>query len=314
MAGPRLDSAGLEPSVALALARWRSAAQAQGLAAASIEAYGRDVASAVAVLHISDPSDFDALERSDVRQWLAALATRGLTARSIRRALSALKHFQSWRESADGAPPARWRAGVRGPKPPPARPRPISEPDARALLEEAAAAEGPAWAAFRDVALLTLLWGAGLRISEALALCGRDAPIGDMLRVQGKGGRSRLVPILPEVRSAMAAYLAALSPPMTPEAPLFRGEKSPGLSRQVAARRVAAARARLGLPSDATPHALRHAFATHLLAAGGDLRAIQELLGHRSLSSTQIYTDVDAARLVAAFEAAHPRGGGRGSR
>lgn len=222
----------------------------------------------------------------------------------MKRALTALRRYRKWRLGGRADPAL---GVVRGPRVQPSRPRPVSEAEARALIADAAEADAPEWVARRDVALLTLLWGAGLRISEALAIPRRAAPLGETLEVLGKGDKPRMAPMLPAARQAAAEYLALLPFELSPEEPLFRGEKGGVLSRQVVARRMAAARERLGLPESATPHALRHAFATHLLAAGGDLRTIQELLGHSRLGATQIYADVDAARLSAVYEAAHPR-------
>ena len=163
------------------------------------------------------------------------------------------------------------------------------------------------WIAARDAAVITLLYGCGLRISEALGLTGADAPLPEVLRILGKGGKERLVPVLPVARTAVDIYMRLCPFETGPAAPLFRGARGGALSPRMIARAVERARMSLGLPATATPHALRHSFATHLLGAGGDLRAIQELLGHASLATTQIYTAVDAARLMEIYESAHPR-------
>lgn len=239
---------------------------------------------------------------------MAAARGAGVGSASLRRALTALRRYRRWRAERAGeagaADPAL--AAIRPPRSPRRRPRPVGERDARALIEEVSE---PGWTGLRDAALLTLLWGAGLRVGEALAIEARALPLGETIVIRGKGGKERLVPLLPAAREAVAAYLDALPATLAPGDPIFRGAQGGPLTRQVAARRMAAARERLGLPESATPHALRHAFATHLLAAGGDLRTIQELLGHARLSTTQIYTEVDAERLAAIHQAAHPRGG-----
>ncbi len=164
------------------------------------------------------------------------------------------------------------------------------------------------WIAERDVAALTLLWGAGLRIAEALALCQRDAPLPDVLRVTGKGGKQREVPVLPAARAAVERYRALCPFGVLPDDPLFLGARGGPLNATVLQKAMRTARQALGLPATATPHALRHSFATHLLEAGGDLRAIQQLLGHASLSTTQVYTAVGQSRLLEVYERAHPRG------
>jgi integrase/recombinase XerC len=190
----------------------------------------------------------------------------------------------------------------------PTLPRPVSEASARDLLSEAATDEDrPAWARARDAAVLTLLYGCGLRISEALSLRRRDAPLGEGLRITGKGGKTRIAPVLPAVREAVDLYLAECPFALPMDEPLFRATRGGPLGPRAVQAQMAILRGRLGLPSSATPHALRHAFATHLLGAGADLRAIQELLGHASLSTTQKYTAVDAEGLLAAYRRAHPQ-------
>jgi integrase/recombinase XerC len=189
----------------------------------------------------------------------------------------------------------------------PGAPRPVSEADARALLAVAGDAGGAPWKALRDQALLMLLWGCGLRISEALSLTGADAPLAQSLRITGKGGKTRLVPVLPAISDAVDAYLKAA--PFSPQAneALFRADRGGPLRPRQAQALLQSLRGVLGLPATATPHALRHAFATHLLGSGADLRSIQELLGHASLSTTQRYTAVDSARLLESYRRAHPR-------
>ncbi len=201
---------------------------------------------------------------------------------------------------------------MRTPKVPRALPRPLDVGDALAAVDAAGQLSDEPWLAKRDQALLLLLYGCGLRIGEALALNRRDAPAGDVLVVTGKGRKQRLVPVLPVVREAIAAYLAACPHALPADAPLFLGARGGRLDPAVAQRQVRRLRSALGLPETATPHALRHSFATHLLADGGDLRTIQELLGHASLSTTQRYTAVDVSRLAAVHRRAHPRAQSRG--
>jgi integrase/recombinase XerC len=197
---------------------------------------------------------------------------------------------------------------VRGPKIRPGAPRPVTEDQAHGLLAEPGLdPDREDWEAVRDEAVLTLLYGCGLRISEALSLKRADAPLGDTLRILGKGSKTRIVPVLAAVRAAVDAYLAELPFVLAPQDALFRAKRGGPLSPRHIQATVQALRGRLGLPDSATPHALRHSFATHLLGAGADLRAIQELLGHASLSTTQRYTEVDAARLLTAYAQAHPR-------
>lgn len=248
----------------------------------------------------------ESLRTSDFRAWLAARLRDDLSATSNARALSAVRGFFRWLERNNHASNAAI-GSVRTPKTPKAVPKPLQETDAQEALRIAGdwAAEG--WAAKRDIALLTLLYGCGLRISEALSLNIGDWPDEDSLRVTGKGNKQRILPILPIVRKAMEDYLAANPFPPAPDAPLFRGVRGGRLDRGTAAKLMRQIRSVLGLPDSATPHALRHSFATHLLANGGDLRAIQELLGHASLSTTQRYTDVDTERLMVAYNKAHPR-------
>ncbi|NDC59500.1 MAG: tyrosine recombinase XerC [Alphaproteobacteria bacterium] len=285
-------------------------------AAKSIEAYQRDLSAFLGFLngHFGEAirvSHLESLLPSDLRAYLAH-RRRGddkLGDRSIARALSAIRSFYRWLDTRGGIANARL-ALVRGPRLKPLLPRPVSETAAVALIEEAGEDAAEPWISARDAAVLTLLYAAGLRISEALALKGRDHPLAETLRVTGKGGKTRIAPILPAAREAVAAYAAACPFALTPDDPLFRGARGGALSARIVQHKMQALRARLGLPPSATPHALRHAFATHLLAHGADLRAIQELLGHESLSTTQKYADVETDRLIAAYDAAHPRSGG----
>ncbi len=196
---------------------------------------------------------------------------------------------------------------VRSPKIPHSVPRPLTAAAAKSVSAGADIAEGEPWVAARDTAVMTLLYGCGLRISEALGLDRQNAPQGDVMTVTGKGNKQRLVPILPIVRRAIDEYLRLCPFALAPEDPLFVGVKGRRLSPRIIQGRMQTLRSALGLPDSATPHALRHSFATHLLAGGGDLRTIQELLGHASLSTTQRYTEVDTSRLLDIYEKAHPR-------
>jgi len=235
------------------------------------------------------------------RQGLDALSDR-----SISRALAAIRSFYRYLERRHGVANARL-ALVRGPKLKATLPRPVSEAAARNLISEAGDAAAQEWIGARDAALMTLLYAAGLRISEALALTGADRPLPEALRVVGKGGKERIVPLLAAAREAVERYAELCPFALTEDAPLFRASRGGAMTPRMAQAVMAALRGRLGLPSSATPHALRHAFATHLLANGGDLRAIQDLLGHESLSTTQRYTSVEAQKILQLYRRAHPR-------
>jgi integrase/recombinase XerC len=309
-AGPRLTDPPVAPDVSGATDAWRAwLADERRLAANTLAAYERDLASFLRFLagHLGGPPDLAALAAltpADVRAWLAASAARGLTRRSTARALAGVRSFLKFldRRGLAHVPAATM---VRTPKVPRTLPRPLSERDAGAALAAVGELTDEPWIARRDRALLALLWGCGLRIGEALALP-RRIP-GETLVITGKGGRQRVVPVLPAVRAAVADYLAVCPWGGDATRPLFVGARGRPLDPGVAQRQVRRLRALLGLPETTTPHALRHSFATHLLAAGGDLRSIQELLGHASLSTTQRYTEVDAGRLAAVHRAAHPR-------
>ncbi|MGU3391767.1 tyrosine recombinase XerC [Sphingomonas sp. M1A8_2b] len=239
---------------------------------------------------------------ADLRAYLAYRRDSGLGNASAARELSAVRGFLAWAN--DGAEQPR----VRGPRVKKGLPRPISPVEAVALAEDVAEDAAEPWIGARDWAVLMLLYGAGLRIGEALTLPGAILPLGETLVVTGKRAKTRMVPLLPKVRAAIEAYVAQTPWSIAPGEPLFRGAKGGPLSPVMIRRSVQAARARLGLGERTTPHALRHSFATHLLGRGADLRALQELLGHASLSSTQIYTQVDAAHLMDVYRNAHPHG------
>lgn len=298
-----------------ALSAWlEHLAHERRLAANTLEAYGRVGRLYLAFLqrHRGEPQrlvDLGTVSAADVRAHLAERRSgdHPLAARSISQTLSAIRAFHAFLDRRC-ATPAPQLALIRGPRIKAALPRPISEDQARGLMQEPAAdPDSPPWEAARDRAVLTLLYGCGLRISEGLSLTRADAPVPESLRITGKGGKTRLAPVLPVVRSAVDAYLALQPFPLAPEDALFRARRGGPLTPRHVQAMVQRLRGRLGLPASTTPHALRHSFATHLLGAGADLRAIQELLGHASLSTTQKYTAVDARHLLESYSAAHPR-------
>ena len=245
------------------------------------------------------------LHAVDLRAFLAERRGGGLGPSSAAREMSAVRAFLRFAAEHEQMPPQLPR--TRAPKRPRTLPRPASPDDAVALAEEAGAAGSEPWIGARDLAILLLLYGAGLRVAEALSLTGSVLPIGQALRVTGKRSKTRIVPIIGAVREAIAAYAVICPWPIRGDLPLFVGARGGPLNPDLVRRAVRGARTRLGLPDSLTPHALRHSFATHLLARGADLRSLQELLGHASLSSTQIYTKVDAARLLDVYRHAHPR-------
>lgn len=283
------------------------------LASLTVEAYERDTRQFLAFLtgHLGHPAglaDIAALKPLDLRAFLAARRAGGAGARSTGRNLAGLRSFLRFLEKKGLANAAGARA-VRAPRQPKSLPRPISAGDALRVVDADEQLNAEPWLAARNAAVLSLLYGCGLRISEALALDGEDLrdPSQTSLRVTGKGGKTRLVPLLPAVLEAVAAYRRLCPWDLAPGTPLFRGARGGPLNPAVLQRDMARLRGALDLPDSATPHALRHSFATHLLGRGGDLRAIQELLGHASLSTTQVYTGVDAARLLDIYDTYHPR-------
>jgi integrase/recombinase XerC len=289
-------------------------AAVRGASPRTLAAYRRDVSGYLGflALHWSGPAGRAALGRvttADMRAWMARERGRGLSARSLARALSAVRGFHAWLAEAAGVE-APAVSATRGPRVKPRLPRPVAPDAATALIATVELQSLEPWMAARDAAVVTLLYGCGLRVSEALGLRQSDAPLGEALRIRGKGGRERVVPVLPAAARAVEAYRALLPIAPAPAAPLFLGARGGALNQRHVQKVMAAARMQLGLPATATPHALRHSFATHLLEAGGDLRSIQELLGHASLASTQIYTGVDQARLMDAYLAAHPKARG----
>ncbi|PZQ59926.1 MAG: recombinase XerC [Sphingomonas taxi] len=249
-----------------------------------------------------DRAALTAVSAADLRAYLAQRRGEGLGNASAARELSAVRAFLDWAGGAGTAP------RLKGPRVKKGLPRPIAPEEAVALAADVAEESDEPWVAARDWAVLLLLYGAGLRIGEALALTAAVLPPGETLRVTGKRDRTRIVPLLPPVRAAIEDYARRVPWPLARDAPLFRGVRGGALDGGIVRTKVRAARARLGLSERTTPHALRHSFATHLLGRGADLRALQELLGHASLSSTQVYTGVDAAHLLDVYRAAHPRG------
>jgi len=253
-------------------------------------------------------ADLGGVTAAELRAWLASLrgGERPLSPRSMSQALSAVRTFHRYLDLRLETPNAAIGL-VRGPKVRPGAPRPVTEDQAIGLIAEPGLdPDREDWEASRDAAVLTLLYGCGLRISEALSLTRADAPLGEQMRITGKGSKVRIVPVLPAVRAAVDDYLAQAPFGLAPQDALFRAKRGGPLSPRHVQATVQGLRGRLGLPDSATPHALRHSFATHLLGAGADLRSIQELLGHASLSTTQRYTQVDAAALLSAYAKAHP--------
>ncbi len=283
------------------------------LARNTLEAYRRDLDQFFAFLtgHLGHPpglAHLSELKTADIRAFMAQRRNGGAGARTLGRQIAALRSFIRFCDKRGHAATTAFTT-IRSPKQPKSLPKALSIAEARELIDTAEAMTEEPWIAARDAAVLTLLYGCGLRISEALGVKRSEAPIGsvDMLRVTGKGGRERLVPVLPAVRSAVENYVATCPIALAPDKPLFRGARGGPLSPRLIQKATERLRGALGLEPSATPHALRHSFATHLLGRGGDLRTIQELLGHASLSTTQIYTKVDSERLLEVYRRAHPR-------
>lgn len=284
----------------------------RGLSPATLDAYCTDVTAYLGFLqdHLGGPVSGPALSGlslGDLRAWLASIqAQDGLSPRSAARAVSAVRNFHHWLEDRHGlACPAIGQ--LRAPKARRSLPRPVATEDAERLIAAVSADDPRDWVQARDAAALTLIWGTGLRIGEALSLQQRDAPLGEWLTVTGKGGKMRSVPVLPVVREAVEHYRRLCPHAPGPGEALFLGIRGGPLNPATLRKAMAAVRRALGLPETASPHALRHAFATGLLEAGGDLRAIQDLLGHARLATTQVYTGVDTARLHEVYRRAHPR-------
>ncbi|MGN6685214.1 MAG: tyrosine recombinase XerC [Devosia sp.] len=293
------------------IAGWlRDLGAVRRLAARTLEAYQRDLGQFVTFLasHTGGAVSLATLRdmrAADLRAFMAVRRQDGVEARSLARALSAIKSFFRYLER-EGVLSTEALNTLRTPRTRKSLPKALTVREAKAAIATTDEMEDRPWVAARDMAVLSLCYGAGLRISEALGLSRADVE-GPTLRVTGKGGKTRLVPIIEPVRQAIEAYLKLCPFTLTPSQPMFRGVKGGVLSPRLLQARMVQLRSALGLPPGATPHALRHSFATHLLGRGGDLRAIQELLGHASLSTTQIYTAVDTERLLDAYRAAHPR-------
>jgi integrase/recombinase XerC len=297
------------------LARWLAAlAHERRASPKTVEAYGRDLRQFLACLagrsFGEDSAGLAGLSAADIRAFLSERREAGVGNRSLARQIAALRGFARFLERETGI---RCEAlfTLRAPKVARSLPRPVAAEPARAMCDPETIEDGvrEPWIAWRDAAVLTLLYGCGLRISEALSLRGRDLSSLDAgrLTVTGKGGRARSLPVIAQVREAVRLYLSHCPFAAKADEPIFRGARGGPLSPRIIQATVARLRGALGLPDSATPHALRHAFATHLLTRGGDLRAIQELLGHASLSTTQVYTAVDTRRLLEAYRNAHPR-------
>ncbi len=307
-----LDTLAISPAARDALQTWLEQQRAlKGAADNTVTAYRGDVTEFLAFMsvHHGGTEGLGALSKitvSDMRAWMARTRSADVGSRSLARKLSAVKAFYRWLAEREGFEPTAVLS-TRSPKFTKKLPRPLAIDAARELIDCVETQARDPWVAARDVAVLTLLWGCGLRISEALGLIGADAPLPDVLRIVGKGGKERVVPVLPAARDAVETYLRACPHAAEPKSALFRGVRGGALSAGAIQKVMANARMQLGLPASATPHAMRHSFATHLLDAGGDLRAIQELLGHASLSTTQAYTAVDTLRLMEVYNRAHPR-------
>ena len=306
----------MAPDLAAALVRWRRhLASERRLSPKTLEAYERDVRQFASFLAERDgePPTLPAISRlkpADLRAFMAGRRSDGVGSRSLMRNLAGVRSAMRFLER-EGLAKASALSAIRGPKIGRTLPKPLPAEAARKLTDPdiRAAEDRDTWVLVRDAAVLALLYGCGLRISEALGILARDAPGpgSDSLTVTGKGGKTRSVPVLPQVAAAVQDYVRMCPWPLVADEPLFRGAKGGPLSPRIIQAAMERLRGALGLPDTATPHALRHSFATHLLARGGELRAIQELLGHASLSTTQIYTEVDTSRLLAAYNAAHPR-------
>lgn len=314
-AADRLGRLALAPDLAQALEAWRAWLAGARRAAANTErAYTRDVADFLGFLaeHLGGAPDLKTLERlhvRDYRAWQARRAAGGMSAASRARGLAAVRGLMRFLVKR-GLIAETAATAVRAPRQERRQPRPLDPAAAKAVTEAAAlpaSARSPDWTADRDHALFLLLYAAGLRIGEALSLPRSAAPLDETLSVTGKGGKQRIVPVLPAARLAVDAYLAACPYSTDPGDALFLGARGGRLADGVARRRMRDIRRSLGLPESASPHALRHSFATHLLQAGGDLRTIQELLGHAGLATTQRYLGVDKERLLKAYKSAHPR-------
>lgn len=302
-----------QADLAAAIDKWqRWLAQEKGFSPATSKAYDVDLAQFLAFMaeyrgRAPGLNDLGNLTLQEFRAWLSARAGGGAVAATRARGLSGVRSLFRWLDR-NGIVHNPVIGSLTAPKIKRGLPRPLTAVDAGALLDEAASMPSTPWVGLRDQALFTLLYGCGLRISEAIGLNQGDLPPGAAhVRVLGKGAKQRQVPVLPAVSAAVAAYVEACPWKPSPGAALFVGVRGERLNASIVRKAMQKLRADMGLPDSATPHALRHSFATHLLGGGADLRAIQDLLGHASLTSTQRYTDVDTEKLLAVYEDAHPR-------
>ncbi|MDU8928667.1 tyrosine recombinase XerC [Alisedimentitalea sp. MJ-SS2] len=304
----------ISPAARDALEGWLAHAKAlKGASPNTLDAYGRDVGGFLAFIteHKGEAQGIKplmAVSISDMRAWMVFTRGTGVGPRSLARKLSSVKSFFRWLSEREGAEISAVLA-ARSPKFQRKLPRPLAVDAARAMIDTVELQHAEPWIAARDMAVITLLYGCGLRISEALSLNGCDAPLPPVLRIVGKGGKERVVPVIDAARQAVERYLSECPYPQEDDGPMFRGTRGGRLNPRAIQKVMEQVRAQLGLPASATPHAMRHSFATHLLSAGGDLRSIQELLGHASLSTTQAYTSVDQARLMEVYDKAHPKAG-----
>ncbi|MCA1365420.1 tyrosine recombinase XerC [Bradyrhizobium sp. IC3069] len=316
-AAPHIELASADPSIAQEMARWLAHLGAERrLSPKTLEAYGRDLRQCLDFLcgHWGERvtlERFAALEATDVRAFMAMRRADDIAGRSLMRALAGLRSFGRFLER-EGKGKVGALSAIRAPKVAKSLPKPLPMASAKRLADadERAGEERETWILARDAAVMALLYGSGLRISEALGLKRREVPKpgeGDVLVVTGKGNKTRMVPVLQNVLALVQEYVAMCPYPLPAEGPIFVGARGGPLSPRIIQLAMERLRGALGLPDSATPHALRHSFATHLLSRGGDLRAIQELLGHSSLSTTQVYTGIDSERLLEVYASAHPR-------
>lgn len=316
-AAPPIELASADPSIAQEMTRWLSHLGAERrLSPKTLEAYGRDLRQCLDFLcaHWGERvtlKRFAALEATDVRAFMAMRRADDIAGRSLMRALAGLRSFGRFLER-EGKGKVGALSAIRAPKVAKSLPKPLPMASAKRLADadERAGEERETWILARDAAVMALLYGSGLRISEALGLKRREVPRpgeGDVLVVTGKGNKTRMVPVLQNVLELVQEYVSMCPYPLPAEGPIFVGARGGPLSPRIIQLAMERLRGALGLPDSATPHALRHSFATHLLSRGGDLRAIQELLGHSSLSTTQVYTGIDSERLLEVYASAHPR-------
>jgi integrase/recombinase XerC len=316
-AAPAIELASADPDIAQEMARWLSHLGAERrLSPKTLEAYARDLRQCLDFLcgHWGERVTlrrFAALEATDIRAFMAMRRADDIAGRSLMRALAGLRSFGRFLER-EGKGKVGALSAIRAPKVAKSLPKPLPMASAKRLADadERAGEDRETWILMRDAAVMALLYGSGLRISEALGLKRREVPRpgeGDVLIVTGKGNKTRMVPVLQNVLALIDEYARMCPYPLPAEGPVFVGARGGPLSPRIIQLAMERLRGALGLPDSATPHALRHSFATHLLARGGDLRAIQELLGHASLSTTQVYTGIDSERLLEVYASAHPR-------